>query len=296
MDLRREVFPIDNTNLAAMTKDIVFWSCTLLGVVPLFIVTLSDTEAQLTAFALFFAAMWGVIFKLFVLKHEGGWRLPAAAMFFTGLIGMNAYSAMAHCAFPAALMAMPSSPSHTVSLFGFVFQVGVWEEFCKAVPVIAYLLWKRSDADPLTIVLVGVFSGLGFAAFENLAYGNLAVAASYDQATSGGVDGLVSGVQEAMVITMLRSLSLVFCHAVWSGTLAYFVATAFATGRRWGALFLLGLLVAAVLHGVYNWLCGVQITLAALAAGLSFVLFYGYVVKLKAMLAQDAQPSGSSVP
>jgi RsiW-degrading membrane proteinase PrsW (M82 family) len=295
MDLRREILPIDNTNMESLTKDIVFWSCALLGVVPLFIVTLSDTETQLTAFALFFAAMWGVIFKLFVLKHEGGWRLPTAAMLFTGIIGMNALVLGCH-AIPASLLATPSSPNQTVSLVGFVFLVGVGEELCKAVPVVAYLLWKRSEADPLTIVLVGVFSGLGFAAFENLTYGKVAVATSYDQIRSYGVDGLINGVQGAMVTAMLRSLSLVFCHAVWSGTLAYFVATAFATGRRWGALFLLGLLVAAVLHGVYDWLCNVQVTLAALVAGLSFVLFYGYVVKLKAMLAQGAQPSGSSIP
>ena len=83
---------------------------------------------------------------------------------------------------------------------------------------------------------------------------------------------------------MLRSLSLVFCHAVWAGTFAYFLAMAFVSGRRWVPLVIIGLLVPAVLHGAYDWFASMQPTVAALIAGGSFMLFYGYVAKLRGMV------------
>ena len=81
---------------------------------------------------------------------------------------------------------------------------------------------------------------------------------------------------------MLRSLSLVFCHAIWAGIAAYFTAVASIERRRVGALIIVGILVAAVLHGAYDGLTGLQMTLAT--AGFSFVLFYGYLSKLCGMI------------
>jgi len=63
---------------------------------------------------------------------------------------------------------MQHSSSILVSLTGFVLQTGVMEELCKAITVLAYLLLKRKNAEPFTAILIGVFSGLGFAASENL--------------------------------------------------------------------------------------------------------------------------------
>ena len=68
--------------------------------------------------------------------------------------------------------------------------------------------------------------------------------------------------------------------------MAYFIAVAGLERRRWGALLLVGLGVAASLHGVYNWLSGVQMTMAAATAGFSFALFYGYVSKLRALMQE----------
>ena len=229
-----ESFRSTPSNLAILAKDFVFWATALLGVVPLLIVTLSDNQSQLTAFALFFAALWGVIFKLFVLRHGGSWKLPVVALFFTGTAGMYGLLFVYRHFLPEAYLAMSSSQSHLTSLFGFVARVGLFEELCKIVPVVGYLIWKRSNADPFMIVLIGIFSGLGFAAFENLSYGEKAVLRSYDLANLYGAEGLVAGVQSAMVVMMLRSLSAVFSHAVWSGTFAYFLAAAFVSKRRWG--------------------------------------------------------------
>ncbi len=70
ISFKEEVLPIDATNLAALAKDFVFWAVTLLGIVPLLIVSMQGIDSQLTLFALFFAAVWGVIMKMFVMRDD----------------------------------------------------------------------------------------------------------------------------------------------------------------------------------------------------------------------------------
>jgi len=291
MDFRNEIIPIDESNLGRLMKDGVFWFATLLGIVPLMIGTLSETNAQVTAFAMFFAAVWGVIFRSAILRHSASWKFLLPAFFFTGSIGTFA-AVLVSAQFLAE--DFPDKEGHLSALAKYVLIVGISEEFCKVIPALAYVVWKRRSAHPMTVILIGVFSGLGFAAFENLMYGQLAILGTLLATEARGAAGLVEGVQVAMVMPMLRSLSLVFCHAVWAGIFAYFLAVATVTGRRWGAMFLVGLLLTAVLHGVYDWLCSIQPTMAALTAGISFVLFYGYVAKIRAAIdaaVQGDQPS-----
>ena len=200
-------------------------------------------------FALFFAALWGVIFKHFVVKNEGSWKLPVASLFFTGLVGLNLLL-LIYNYLPKSYVEMPSSKDLFISLLGYVVQVGVCEELTKFLPALIYVLWRRSQADPFTIVLLGIFSGLGFAAFENLGYAQKAIFNAMGLTLAAGAEGFVTGVQGAMIQAMARSLSCVFTHAVWAGIFAYFFAAAFVAGRRWIALLVVGLLVSAVLHGV----------------------------------------------
>jgi RsiW-degrading membrane proteinase PrsW (M82 family) len=281
MDWKAEVLPIDRSNIALLMRDIVFWSVTLLGVIPLLIVTIENTNAQLTAFALFFAGIWGFLFRKFILKGTADWKHLIGTLLFTGIVGINILLWLYRHVFPRSYLRLSHSDSLVVSLLGFILQVGIWEELCKVLPVLLFLVWKRRTVSPSTLVAIGVFSGLGFAAFENVSYGQQSVLSSYSLAMRYGGRGLVAGVNNAMVTAMLRSLSLVFCHAVWAGTFAYFMSVAAATHRRWGALFVVGLAVSAILHGAYDWFAGLQPTASALLAGLSFVLFYGYVSKLR---------------
>jgi RsiW-degrading membrane proteinase PrsW (M82 family) len=291
MDWKAELLPIDQSNLSSLMSNSVFWFVALLGVVPLLIVTITGYNAQLTAFALFFAAIWGVIFNRYVIKGSTHWTHLVGAFFITGLVGMNIYLWLFTNMLPDFYREMPSSDNRFVSLLGFVLQTGVCEELCKLLPCLIYLAWKRRAADPIVLVEIGVFSGLGFAAFENVSYGDQSIISSYQKSRQYGANGLVVGVQEAMITTMLRSLSLVFCHAVWAGTFSYFIAMAASSRKRIGALFVVGLSVSSVLHGVYDWFCGVQPTVAALLAGLSFVLFYGYLSKLRNFIRDINMPA-----
>ena len=283
LNFREEVVPIDATNLAGLLRDHVFWGVTLLGIVPLLIGTLKERpDYQLTIFALFFAILWGVVFKYFIVRSSQTWPILMASMFTTGIGGLFLLLALYKHVLPVNLIA---SESGLIRLLGFIVEVGICEELCKALPIIGYLLWKRRDADASTVVLVGVFSGLGFAAFENIGYSNLSIAHTVEMTQLHGTSGLIDGTADAMVNVLLRSLSCVFGHAVWSGIVGYFLAVAWLTGKRRGALFLVGLLTASILHGVYDWLVVVlsQDTFAAFVVAVSFMLFYAYLSKLRAL-------------
>ncbi|MGL6194978.1 MAG: PrsW family glutamic-type intramembrane protease, partial [Thermoguttaceae bacterium] len=242
----------------------------------------------------FFALLWGGLFRGLILKSSDSLILPVMAFFFTGLIGIGGLLSFYAC-LPKFYLEMANSSSPIIRLFGFVFQVGLWEELCKIVPVVLYLAYTRKHCSPNRLLLIGVFSGLGFAAFENISYSMLSILNTLEQSTGGaqvaGAEGLAmgiaSGVHGAMVSILLRSMSLVFAHALWTGIFAYYLAMAFMAGHRWFVLCILGLLVSAGLHGLYDWFCGLQPVFAAGIIALSFILFFGYLSKIRTVLSEQ---------
>jgi RsiW-degrading membrane proteinase PrsW (M82 family) len=294
MDFKSEILPLDSQNISLLLRDFVFWSVATIGVVPLLLVTLNSTQVQLTGFCLFFAMLWGVIFKKFIVEDGGGWKLPIASLLFTGIVGINLLL-FAYRFMPEAYVKLPQGQSLPAILLGSIFQTGICEELLKMVPVIAYLLWKRQQAKPLTIVVVGLFSGLGFAAFENMTYANHQIMRSAELTLNFGAEGLMEGVQGAMVNVLLRSMSLVFGHALFSGIFSYFVALGFVTGKRRGALFVVGLAVAATVHGCYNASWAIQTTLPAILTIGAFLLFYAYLTKLRLVIASHQNDESQGV-
>jgi hypothetical protein len=169
-DFTQEILPLNESNVKSLKGDFLFWSVSFLGIVPLMIGILSDSHSQIVAFCLFFAFVWGAIFKKLIVQDSGSWTLALTALFFTGIAGifllLIIYSLM-----PSFYLKLAHSDNKWGALFGFVFQVGLWEELCKILPVVIYVKWqlrKGRTIDPMTVVVVGVFSGLGFAAFENV--------------------------------------------------------------------------------------------------------------------------------
>ncbi len=252
-----------------------------MGVVPLFIATLNDQQHQLTAFALFFAFLWGTVFKYFVVRKSGNWIVCIAAMF-AGVVVTILLLLVYATLFPKFVLSLVDSQFAVVRLLAYVFQVGVCEETSKVIPVIIYLVWMKKKAAPRTTVLIGVFSGLGFAAIENMGYGYAFVDTSLALTQQYGAEGLEAGVRLAMLKILLRSLSLVFCHGLWTGIVAYFLAVGNLTGKKRVALsaslaesvgeFRLGKFAKGVKQDDFDALFGAK------AIGLSHGQF-GFVVK-----------------
>ncbi len=95
---------------------------------------------------------------------------PPAQVWIAFLLGAASISLLGIARAPfASILAVPGNPWTTMGLRS-VFGVAAPEEIVKVL-VIAAVSWKRrSFADPMDTVVYGAAAGLGFAAYENLAY------------------------------------------------------------------------------------------------------------------------------
>jgi len=283
IDFKTEIIPIDESNLKVLLNDYTFWSALFLGVVPILILTTQNDNFQQTSFAMFFASIWGVIFKKFILDDHGSWKAPIISFFFTGMIGIPVLL-IVYSFLPSFFMDLTQSNALIVKYIGFIFRVGICEELIKMLPIFLFLLFNKSNVDPLKLLIIGIFSGLGFAAFENIMYNLSLITTSAALAMKYGTEGAIIGTHQAIVSSITRYLSTVFGHAIYSGIFSYFIATIYISCKRKTALFILGLFLASIIHGTYDWLIFLQPTFAGFTNAISFVLLYGYIIKLKSMV------------
>jgi RsiW-degrading membrane proteinase PrsW (M82 family) len=290
------VIPLSSHTLSDLLKDKIFWAIAAMGTLPLFITTINHSGVQMTGLLFYFAMLWGWILRAGVLKSGESVKMPIVAFFFTGLVGMYIFFTLIHPSLPQWFRDMPNDSDLWTSLKGFIFCVGYYEEMCKLAPVIIYLSWKRDEASPESAILIGIFSGLGFAAFENLGYAHEAIYRTVEKTRffgenfglAGAMEGAADGTKTAMIVVMLRSISTVFAHAVLSGLAASFLVVMIITNRHYILRSVLALSVPAFLHGIYDWLTRVQNTVAAATIFASFLLFYIHIVKLRHEFSQTS--------
>ena len=299
-DFKKEILPVNAHNAVVILKDPTFWVVLMLGALPLAIASFNHLAVGLYGLYFFFAFVWGGILRGLVLKTTGNLVLPIMAFFLTGIVGIFLLRVFHQC-LPPFYLTMPEHSNPIIQLFGFIFQTGLWEEFCKIMPVILYLIWKREHAQPMMMVLIGVFSGLGFAAFENVDYavvhgimgglenidtalGNI-LSAENDEEFQGAIETAAVATflhnSSIMIMALLRAVSCTFGHAIWTGIFSYYLVCALNSRKQWAVFCCLGLAVPMVLHGIYNWFCKLQPGYATFVVAISFFLFYVYLSKLR---------------
>jgi RsiW-degrading membrane proteinase PrsW (M82 family) len=188
--------------------------------------------------------------------------------------------------------------AETAGLGPSIYSVGLPEELAKAIPVVVvaliYRRWVRHDLMPRDYLFLGAVSGLVFGASEVVHYftvNGLAEFYTTVQSAVPQIDRLiVSGHSApdsvfAVLIGPVRYFVLDFVwrfltdpitHACWAGLTGYFIGLA-ASGRyKWYAVGWIGLVAAAILHGLNDWsrvnghLLWIVVTL------ISGILFLGY--------------------
>lgn len=113
-----------------------------MGVLPLLITTFTDGVNSLYGLLTFFAVLWAVIFKSFILDYSASLKYPIIAFIFTGVVGIS-WLLIYHEYLPDFYRNMHESSNHLWSLAGWILQTGLNEEICKLLPVVIYLIWKR---------------------------------------------------------------------------------------------------------------------------------------------------------
>lgn len=190
------------------------------------------------AVALYFSVLWALFFYYLFRTAQVVTHLCVLCFFFTGLVAVTGLLAIQEFQPWAALYAMARSDNILIRSVGMCFGVGINEELCKA--AILFWLVRRPGSlmIPQTVVFYGIISGLGFGIYEGVAYQRTI---NRDQ-----------GVDIAYFLNIARLTSLPFLHAIWSGIAGYFISfAALFPGKRY-ALWSIGILIPAGLHGFYD--------------------------------------------
>lgn len=163
--------------------------------------------------------------------------------------------------------AMNPENGFLLSFLGFTAGVGFCEELCKAIPVMVYLRGS-SNAGWRAACLVGMASGIGFGISEGITYSS----------------DFYNGVAPFSTY-LLRFASCVALHAIWAAAVAILMREnqdyLFHDGLDWGdagSFILHYLLIAMVLHGLYDTLLKRDYELAALAIAVGSFAWLGWLV------------------
>lgn len=140
--------------------------------------------------------------------------------------------------------------------FTFFLIIGVIEEYVKYLPV-KFLVLRRKDFDePIDGMIYMITAALGFAALENILF---------------VLPVFQTSILSGLTITTSRFFGANLLHALCSGIVGFFLARSFFSPRRPHAI-AFGVLVAALLHAVFNYLIIIREVLPAGIFYLAFLL------------------------
>lgn len=130
--------------------------------------------------------------------------------------------------------------SEEIILILYIFLgVALVEELLKFL-VVRFSVYKNKALDePLDVMLYMIIAALGFAALENILI-------------LFGL-GPSSPISNILALTLMRLVGATFLHALASGTFGYFLAHSFLDKKRKWRYFVVGLFLATLLHGLFNF-------------------------------------------
>ena len=154
------------------------------------------------------------------------------------------------------------------TIWFFYLVVGPVEETVKWLAVRIYAFRSSRFDAVIDGAVYGAVAGLGFATIENALYITDAVGTPVIANVLGAGGG----------VTPLRAIAGPG-HVIYSAFAGYYLGLAKFNPDRAGPIVVKGLLIAALIHAVYNSLAGIVPAVVATVSGLPwFVAFFGFVV------------------
>ena len=249
----------------------------------------------------YFCCFWAFYFYGLIAPNLSLLKRGMAYLLFTTTCGIPLLLAWQQLPIISSLYGGTTSSSFMGRIIGFVLGVGLFEELCKALPLLFFSL-RRGKLEFQECMFLGIMSGLGFALAEVVQYSInyaqetaqlsallVAQAAGESRNIFGhlNADKFVSKVQSTLpqmmdnygtilTIQIVRFIPLPLLHAVWTGIVGWFVAasTQHARSRPWVTIGL-GIGGVALLHGLYDvFSTGI---LAIFLAAISILVFLCYL-------------------
>jgi RsiW-degrading membrane proteinase PrsW (M82 family) len=188
--------------------------------------------------------------------------------------------------------------AETAGLGPSIYSVGLPEELAKAIPVVVvalvYRLFRQRSLTPVDYLFLGAVSGLVFGASEVVHYFTINGVAEFYQTVQAALPAiqqliltghsapdslfavLISPVRFFILDFVWRFVTDPISHACWSGLTGYFIGLAASGRHKWYAVGWIGLVLAAILHGLNDWSRVNGHWLWIVVTLVSGVLFLGY--------------------
>jgi len=117
------------------------------------------------------------------------------------------------------------------------------EEIFKYLVIKIKVINNPNLDEPVDIMLYMVVAALGFAALENVLYLFAPIGQiSFDQL-----------INRTLLVTFIRFIGATFLHTLCSAVIGYFLAISFCEAKRKHIFIVAGIIVATVLHGLYDF-------------------------------------------
>lgn len=193
-----------------------------------------------TTFYIILAVIPSIIWLLFYLrkdKHPEPNRI-IIKIFFCGILATLA-ALVLEFLYAEALKSFSLSEITILIIGGTAFI----EEYLKYFVVKIKVLKNSEFDEPVDAMIYLIIAALGFAAAENILLLN-------------GLSLAGATTEKIIEVVLIRFVSAVLIHALASGILGYFLARSFMlkSKRERKSLIGLGLITAASLHGIYNYI------------------------------------------
>lgn len=263
------VVPVDTALSPALLRNPTVWTMLLFGFYPLLSLSLGTAktgEDFVRTLMIYCGLAWACYFYYFVCKRSVDYRIGIGVMAFTAFIGVNLVFVLWKIPPFSVLYSMTDPAKDLVShLIGFTLGVGVIEELTKAAPVLVLAYGMNRVEKPLDGIFYGALSGLGFGIAEGIQY--------------------IVATEANVVMVLIRITTLPFMHALWAGTVGYFIGLAQVNKTRGAALVVMGYAVSVVTHGTYDAFGG---PVALAIAAFTYLLFSAYIARSQQMVAELA--------
>lgn len=264
------IIPVQEIKSMNWIRERRFLLLSLIGLLPLAILMLTGGAVAYIAIAAYFSVLWGMFF--FVIFKNDQVKLQECFICFgvTAFVSTTTLLIIHSMGLLAFVGAMADSKFFPIRFIGMFFVAGIPEELCKAAVIFWFVRRKGIICVPQTVVLYGLFSGLGFGINEGVCY-QLGINRAQ------GVDG-------AYFLNVLRLTSLPFLHATWCAIASYFIAFAALFPMHRKGLWCIAILLPAIIHALYNsmpqWLC----LLPATSGVLLFTIYLANAKNMKQKL------------
>ena len=264
-DIGRElILPNDVFSRKEILKDKRLLVLGLIGLLPVFLIRFSLGEFYtFYTIALYFSVIWGLFFFYLFKTNQVKTNTTILIFFSSQLVVFVLWDIFHLPELPVIsfFYSLTESEYWIFRLIGYVFGVGLCEEFVKAVPVLLLIRRSKEPYIPQSLVFYGLMSGIAFGVFEGVQY-QMTVNTQLDYSS-------------AFFMNVARLTSLPFFHAVWAGICAYFLSFSVLYPKYRMSLYFLAIFIPAFLHGLYDTLgwsiFGLVLTL------LSVVLLMSYL-------------------